>query len=145
MRMRKLGRSDLAVAPLAFGGNVFGWTPTRRRRFALLDAFVDAGFNLIDTADVLFGVGARPRRRRIGDDHRQVAAARAASATRCVIATKVGQAWADAARACRRPTSPRPSRTRCERLQTDVIDLYQSHDDDPATPIAETLGAYRAS
>ena len=52
MQMRPLGRSGLQVAPLAFGGNVFGWTADEATSFALLDAFVDAGFNLVDTADI---------------------------------------------------------------------------------------------
>ena len=72
MNKRKLGNSGLEISPLVFGGNVFGWTVDEPTSFNLLDAFVAAGFNAIDTADSLFQVGARPHGRGIGDDSRQV-------------------------------------------------------------------------
>jgi len=72
MTRRKLGHSGLEVSPIAFGGNVFGWTVDERTSFQLLDAFVDAGFNLIDTADV-FAMGPGQQRRRIGNRHWQLA------------------------------------------------------------------------
>ena len=81
-RMTRLGSSDLDVFPLCLGGNVFGWTADEADSFAVLDAYAAAGGNFIDTADVLLGVGSRPLGRRVGDDHRQVAEPRAATATR---------------------------------------------------------------
>ena len=81
MQRRPLGRSGLSIAPLVFGGNVFGWTADEATSFALLDAFVAAGFNCIDTADVLFALGARPQGRRVRDHHRQLARSGAAIAT----------------------------------------------------------------
>jgi aryl-alcohol dehydrogenase-like predicted oxidoreductase len=139
MQKRPLGRSGLSIAPLMFGGNVFGWTADEATSFALLDAFVDGGFDAIDTADVysawvpghvggesemIIGKWLKNRGRR--DD--------------VIIATKVAK-W---------PKHPGLSAANIiaaaeeslQRLQTDVIDLYQSHEDDEKTPIEETLEAY---
>ena len=75
MELRPLGRTGFEIAPLVLGGNVFGWTADAATSFALLDAFVDAGLNAIDTADVYSRLGARPPGRRIRDDHRRLARA----------------------------------------------------------------------
>jgi aryl-alcohol dehydrogenase-like predicted oxidoreductase len=139
MDYRPLGRSALAIAPLAFGANVFGWSVDQPRAFDLLDAFVDAGFNLIDTADVypawvpgnrggeseaIIGKWLKSRGRR--DD--------------VLIATKVGK-WAE-----QPGLSPANLQQAVERsltrLQVECIDLYQAHRDDASVPLAETLGAF---
>ena len=146
MQLRPLGRSGLQVAPLAFGGNVFGWTADERTSFSLLDAFVDAGFNLVDTADVYSrwasGHSGGESETIIG---RWLQAGGAAKRERIVLATKVGKPMGDEGSG-RSGLSRRWIREAVEaslsRLQTDRIDLYQSHDDDPATPMEETLAAF---
>jgi aryl-alcohol dehydrogenase-like predicted oxidoreductase len=139
MQRRPLGRSGLSTAPLVFGGNVFGWTADEKTSHRLLDAFVDGGFNAVDTADVYSAwvpghaggesesvIGRWLKARGKRDD--------------VLILTKVAM-W---------PKQPGLSAANIEaavegslkRLQTDYIDLYQSHQDDAATPIDETLEAY---
>jgi len=141
MQLRPLGRSGLATAPLAFGGNVFGWTADEATSFRLLDAFVDAGFNLIDTADVY----SRWVPGHVGGESETIIGRwlkRSGKRDRVLIATKVGKDMGEG----RTGLSPKWIRQAVDdslrRLQTDRIDLYQSHDDDPATPFEETLGAY---
>jgi len=139
MQLRQLGRSTLSVAPLAFGGNVFGWSADEQRSFELLDAFVDAGFNLIDTADVYSawvpGNRGGESETILGKWLRQ-----SGKRDRVVIATKVGK-WVE-----HRGLSPVNIRAAVEgslqRLQTDHIDLYQAHEDDATVPLSETLGAF---
>ena len=129
MQQRALGRSGLMVAPLAFGGNVFGWTADEATSFALLDAFVDAGFNLIDTADVY----SRWVPGHSGGESETIIGRwlkKSGKRDRVVLATKVGMDMGDGKGPGARATSARRSRNRCSRLQTDHIDLYQSHDDD---------------
>lgn len=145
MNRRPLGRSGLETAPLVFGGNVFGWTVDRDASFALLDAFVDAGFNAIDTADsysrwvpgntggeseTIIGEWLAARGRR--DD--------------VLILTKVGSSMGQNGADDRHDLSPgwieRAVEDSLRRLRTDVIDLYQSHWPDPATPQEETLRAH---
>ncbi|MEI7035419.1 aldo/keto reductase [Fulvimonas yonginensis] len=139
MEYRPLGRSPLAVAPLAFGGNVFGWSVDEKRSFELLDAFVDAGFNLIDTADVY---SAWAPGNRGGESETIIGRWLRASGKRdrVVIATKVAK-WAE-----QPGLSPVNIRQAVEgslrRLQVDCIDLYQAHEDDASVPLAETLGAF---
>jgi aryl-alcohol dehydrogenase-like predicted oxidoreductase len=141
MDLRPLGNSGLKVAPLAFGGNVFGWTADEATSFRLLDAFVDAGFNLIDTADVYSrwvpGHHGGESETIIG---RWLKAS--GKRDRVVLATKVGKEMGPG----RIGLSPAYLRSAVEaslhRLQTDHIDLYQSHDDDVATPLEDTLAAY---
>jgi aryl-alcohol dehydrogenase-like predicted oxidoreductase len=139
MQKRRLGRSPLHVAPLAFGGNVFGWTADEKTSFALLDAFVDAGFDLIDTAD---GYSAWAPGNSGGESETIIGRwlARSGKRDKVVIATKVGKYT-------RRPGLSAANiaaavEDSLKRLGVDTIDLYQSHADDTATPIAETLGAY---
>lgn len=140
---RMLGRTGFEVAPLAFGGNVFGWTADEAASFAVLDAYVAGGGNFIDTAEVysrwvpghqggesetILGRWLQARKHR----------------DRVVIATKVGSAMGEA------PDQKGLSRKRIldavdgslRRLQTDVIDLYQAHFDDPETPLEETLATF---
>src|SRR5690348_1402924 len=139
MPLRPLGRSPLAVAPFALGGNVFGWSVDEKRSFELLDAFVDAGGNLIDTADAY---SAWVPGNRGGESETIIGRWLKQSDKRAqvVIATKVGK-WAE---------QPGLSPTNIQqavdgslrRLQVDCIDLYQAHEDDASVPLEETLGAF---
>jgi aryl-alcohol dehydrogenase-like predicted oxidoreductase len=141
MEKRKLGNSALEVSPLAFGGNVFGWTLDEPSSFLLLDAFVDAGGNFIDTADVysrwvpgnkggesetILGKWLKHRGKR----------------GQVVIATKVGMEMGLELKGLSKAYILRAVEDSLRRLQTDYIDLYQSHREDPETPLAETLEAY---
>jgi aryl-alcohol dehydrogenase-like predicted oxidoreductase len=142
--LRPLGRSGLSVAPITFGGNVFGWTADEKTSFALLDAFVDGGFNLIDTADVY----SRWVPGHIGGESEAIIGKwlkASGKRDRVLIATKVGKPMGDEGSG-RTGLSRRWIREAVHdslmRLQTDRIDLYQSHDDDARTPFEETLGAF---
>jgi aryl-alcohol dehydrogenase-like predicted oxidoreductase len=143
MDKRKLGNSGLAIAPLIFGGNVFGWTADEATSCKLLDAFLAAGFDCIDTADVYskWVPGHRG-----GESEAIVGNWLKARGNRdkVVIATKVGMEMPGIGQGPPpRPTSWRAWRTLLKRLQTDYIDLYQSHCDDKEAPLEETLGAYQ--
>jgi aryl-alcohol dehydrogenase-like predicted oxidoreductase len=141
MELRQLGRSSIKVAPLALGGNVFGWTadpPTSER---LLDAFVEAGFNLVDTADVYSGWVPENS----GGESETIIGrwlARTKKRDDVVLATKVGLPMAPDRKGLSRAYILRAVEDSLRRLQTDHIDLYQSHRDDPETPLEETLAAY---
>jgi aryl-alcohol dehydrogenase-like predicted oxidoreductase len=135
---QQLGRSGLTVAPWAFGGNVFGWTVDRAGAFRLLDAFVERGFNLIDTADVYPpGQPTGTSESIIGDWLAQGGGRR----EKVVIATKLGVPTADGQGTSRAYMTAAVERS-LRRLRTDVIDLYQAHIDDASTPLAETLDAF---
>lgn len=142
MKFRPLGRSGLAVAPLAFGGNVFGWTADQAASFALLDAFVGDGFNLVDTADVYSrwapGHAGGESENMIG----RWLAARPGARSRIVLATKVGFDMGDDRKGLRPEWIRRACDDSLRRLQTDCIDLYQAHTDDEQVPMADTLGAF---
>ncbi|MBI3566227.1 MAG: aldo/keto reductase [Elusimicrobia bacterium] len=144
MIRRPLGRSGLSVAPLAFGGNVFGWTADEPTSFRLLDAFVDAGFDLVDTADVYsYWVPGNK-----GGESESIIGrwlAKTGKRARIVLATKVGMAMGEGGpKGLSRARVVAAVEDSLRRLQTDHIDLYQSHVDDEATPLAETLEAYAA-
>lgn len=142
MQKNSLKNTDLTIAPIIFGGNVFGWTLDEKASFEILDAFTDVGFNAVDTAnqysywvpgnrggesETILGKWLKARGNR----------------DRIVVMTKVGGAFAD---------SPTPNTTKAhiveqveeslKRLQTDYIDLYQTHFDQEETPVEETLRAY---
>ncbi len=136
---RELGRSGLQVSPIAFGGNVFGWSADEKTSFALLDAFVDAGFNLIDTADVY---PAWVPGNEGGESEAIIGRWLKHSGKRdqVVLATKVGKWAAQPGLAADNIDAALEGSLR--RLQTDVIDLYQAHEDDEATPLEATLGAF---
>lgn len=141
MQMRSLGRSGLQVSPLCFGGNVFGWTADEATSFSLLDAWVDAGFNFIDTADVY----SRWVPGHAGGESESVIGRwlkRSGKRDRVVLATKVGKDMGDGKVGLKPAYIRQAVEDSLRRLQTDVIDLYQSHDDDASVPLAETLGAY---
>ncbi len=141
MQMRPLGRSGLQIAPLVFGGNVFGWTADKATSFWLLDAFVDAGFNMIDTADVYSrwvpGHTGGESETIIGEWLKA-----GGKRDRVLIATKVGKDMGDGRIGLSRAYIRQAVDASLRRLQTDRIDLYQSHDDDAGTPLEETMTAF---
>ena len=136
---RQLGNSSVMVAPLALGGNVFGWTIDEATSFSVLDAFVDEGLNLIDTADVY---SAWAPGNQGGESERIIGKwlKRSGKRDKVVLATKVGQ-WATHL-GLGAATIEAAVNDSLQRLQTDVIDVYQSHKDDPATPLEETMTAF---
>ncbi|GJD53392.1 1-deoxyxylulose-5-phosphate synthase YajO [Methylobacterium crusticola] len=142
MDLRPLGRSGLSVSPLCFGGNVFGWTADEGTSFALLDRFVEAGFNFVDTADVYSRWVPGHR----GGESEAVIGrwlkARPGHRDRIVLATKVGMDMGEGRKGLAPDSIAGAVEDSLRRLQTDRIDLYQSHTDDPETPIEETLRAY---
>ncbi|WP_300619029.1 aldo/keto reductase [Dokdonella sp.] len=139
MKPRELGRSGLKVQPLAFGGNVFGWSLDEAASFPVLDAFVDAGLNLIDTADVY---PAWVPGNEGGESETIIGRWLARSGRRgdVVVATKVAK-WAH-----RKGLSPANIQAAAEdslrRLGVETIDLYFAHEDDPSVPLEDTLGAF---
>src|SRR4051794_20962361 len=139
MDKRPLGRSGLQAAPLALGGNVFGWTADEAASFAILDRFVDLGFDLVDTANtystwVPGHVG--------GESETIIGKWLKASGKRdrVLIATKVGMPK-EGEEGLSRVQVEKHVEASLKRLQTDRIDLYQTHKDDPKTPVEETLEA----
>jgi aryl-alcohol dehydrogenase-like predicted oxidoreductase len=141
MQKRRLGQSNLEIAPLAFGGNVFGWTADEATSFRLLDAFVDAGFDFIDTADVY----SRWHTGNTGGESETIIGRwlkSRGSRGKVTIATKLGIEMAPGRKGLSRAYMMQAVEDSLRRLQTDHIDLYQSHRDDPDTPIEETLSAY---
>ena len=142
MQVRSLGRSRLQVAPLCLGGNVFGWTADESASFRVLDAFVGAGLNFIDTADV-YSVWAPGHR---GGESETVIGnwlKRGVRRGDVVIATKVGMEMAPERKGLSAANIMRSAEDSLRRLQTDYIDLYFSHRDDASVPFEETLGAYQ--
>jgi aryl-alcohol dehydrogenase-like predicted oxidoreductase len=142
LEKRRLGRTDLAIAPLVLGGNVFGWTADEKTSFDLLDRFFEAGFNAIDTADsysswvpgnkggeseTIIGNWMKSRRNR----------------DKVIVITKVGSDMGQGKKDLSAAWIERESEASLKRLQTDVIDLYLSHWPDPTVPYDETLGAYQ--
>lgn len=142
MEQRQLGRSGLSVAPLCFGGNVFGWTADEATSHRLLDAFLDEGFNFIDTADAY----SRWAPGNQGGESETIIGTwlkSRGSRDKVVIATKVGSEMGPGRKGLSPVYIRRAVEDSLRRLQTDVIDLYQSHWDDPETPFEDTLGAYK--
>ena len=141
MNKRKLGNTGFEVAPLAFGGNVLGWTADQAMSFQLLDAFVAAGFNLIDTADSY----SRWVKGHEGGESETIIGrwlARRKKHNDVIIATKVGSDMGQGHKVLRKDYILQAVEASLRRLQVDCIDLYQSHWDDENTPLEETLGAY---
>ena len=138
---RPLGRSGLQVSPLCFGGNVFGWTADDATSFSLLDAFVDAGFDFVDTADVY----SRWVPGHAGGESETVIGkwiARGGRRDKLVLATKVGFEMAPDRKGLSAAWIERAAEDSLRRLNTDHIDLYQSHTDDASVPLDETLRAF---
>lgn len=141
MEQRKIGKSELKVSPICFGGNVFGWTADQSTSFKLLDEFVDLGFNFIDTADVYSRWVAGNSG---GDSESLIGKWMKESGKRkdIVLATKVGSEMGPGLKGLKKDYIIQAVEASLSRLQTDYIDLYQSHYDDPSTPVEETLEAY---
>jgi aryl-alcohol dehydrogenase-like predicted oxidoreductase len=142
MQLRRLGRTDLSVAPLILGGNVFGWTADKSTSFAVLDRFVESGLNTIDTADsystwvpgnhggeseTIIGEWMKARGNR----------------ARVIVITKVGSPMGQGKEGLSPGYIEEAAEASLRRLQTDAIDLYLAHWPDMATPIEETLGAFQ--
>ncbi len=141
MKKRKLGNFGLKVAPLALGGNVFGWTVDEPTSFKLLDAFVEAGFNLVDTADSY----SRWVPGNKGGESETIIGKwlkRTGNRQKIILATKVGSEMAPDKKGLSKAYIVRAAEDSLRRLGTDYIDIYQSHFDDPDTTLQETLDAY---
>jgi aryl-alcohol dehydrogenase-like predicted oxidoreductase len=140
MEKRRLGHSALATAPLIFGGNVFGWTIDEQTSFKLLDTFFAAGFNMVDTADSysrwVHGNKGGESETIIGNWMKQKG-----NRDKVIVATKVGSDMGEGKRLSR-DYILRKVEDSLSRLQTDYIDLYQSHYDDLSTPVEETIDVY---
>ena len=141
MLRRKLGTTDLEIAPLVLGGNVFGWTADKPTSFAILDAFLHAGYNAIDTADVYNryapGMQGGESETVIGEWMKDRGVR-----NRVVIITKGGLPMGEGLQGLGRGYLPKACEASLKRLQTDYIDVYMSHFPDPTTPIVETLDAH---
>jgi aryl-alcohol dehydrogenase-like predicted oxidoreductase len=141
MKKRKLGKTGLEISPLVFGGNIFDWTVDRATSFKLLDAFVAAGFNSVDTADVYSkwvpGHTGGESETILGEWMK-----RSGNRNKVIVATKVGMDMGDGKKGLSKSHIVRSAEDSLRRLQTHYIDLYQSHIDDPDAPLEETLAAY---
>ena len=141
MEKHKLGRSNISLPPVMFGGNVFGWTADEATSFKLLDTCMDAGLNAIDTADV-YSVWARGHQ---GGESEIVIGnwlKKRGKRDDVIIATKVGSQMGSGDKGLSRAWIMKEVDASLKRLQTDVIDLYQAHRDDPGTPQEETMQAF---
>ena len=141
MDWRELGTTGINIAPIMFGGNVFGWTVDQEKAFELLDAFIDAGFNSIDTANcysiwVDGNVG--------GESETIIGAWMKARGNRedIIVATKVGHDMGKRGRGLSKAHIVSEIEASLRRLQTDYIDLYQAHRDDPKTPLEDVLETF---
>jgi len=141
MHTRNLGLTELEIVPLVFGGNVFGWTVDEARSFELLDAWVDRGFNCIDTADVystwVAGHTGGESEAIIGKWLKLTG-----KRDKVVLLTKVGMEMKSGGKGLSKKYILEEVEQSLKRLQTDRIDLYQSHTDDESVPLEETLDAY---
>lgn len=142
MNLRRLGNTGIEIAPLVFGGNVFGWTVDEKTAFDLLDRFIDAGFNAIDTADVystwVEGNTGAESETIIG----RWLKANPSKRDRVLIFTKVGGNLGPGRKGLSERWIMQAAEDSLHRLQINRIDLYQSHWPDPETPYEETLGAF---
>src|SRR5580704_5267028 len=141
MQLRTIGRSSLQVPPLCLGGNVFGWTADEATSFRILDEYVAAGFDFIDTADVYStwvpGHVGGESETIIGKWCRQ-----RGNRAQVILATKVGWLMPPDRKGLSRTNIVRAVEESLRRLQTDYIDLYQAHVDDTDAALEETLGAF---
>jgi aryl-alcohol dehydrogenase-like predicted oxidoreductase len=140
MELRQLGQSDIQIAPLMLGGNVFGWNVDEKASFAILDAFVDAGFNGVDTADSY----SRWVNGHTGGESETVIGnwlKRSGKRNKVVIATKVGNDMGEG-KSLKKDYLLRAAGACLKRLQVNCIDLLQTHFDDEVTPVEETMAAY---
>lgn len=142
MEKRKLGNTDLSIAPVIFGGNVFGWTIDKKQSFDLLDSFANAGFNTIDTADVY----SRWANGNKGGESESIIGEwmkTRGNRNKMIVITKVGSDVGQGHKDLSEKHILSAVDKSLQRLQTDYIDLYLTHWDDDTTPVEETLGAYR--
>ena len=141
MKLRKLGNSGFEIPPLILGGNVFGWTVDEPTAFQLLDAALDAGLNSVDTADVysrwVSGNHGGESETIIGNWLKKSGKRKSV-----IIATKVGMEMGPGKKGLSKANILRAAEDSLRRLQTDSIDIYQSHEDDSNTPLMETLEAH---
>lgn len=141
MEQRQLGHSALKVAPLCLGGNVFGWTADEATSHRLLDAFVDAGFNFIDTADMY----SRWADGHVGGESERVIGSWLKKRKRrddVIIATKLGKEMGEGLKGLSPAYMRQALEASLARLQTDYIDLYQAHEDDLTRPVEEPLSTF---
>ena len=142
MPLRRLGRTDLSIAPLVLGGNVFGWTADKKASFAVLDRFAAAGLTAIDTADAYStwvpGNQGGESETIIGEWMKA-----RGNRGRIIVITKVGSPMGKGKEGLKPGYIAEAAEASLKRLKTDVIDLYLSHWPDMATPFEETLGAYQ--
>jgi len=141
MKTRRLGDTDLEIVPVVFGGNVFGWTVDEAKSFELLDAWVDRGFNCIDTADV-YSVWMPGH---VGGESETIIGKwlkQSGKRDQVVLLTKVGFEMKSGGKGLSKKYILEEVEASLKRLQTDRIDLYQSHTDDESVPFEETLEAY---
>jgi aryl-alcohol dehydrogenase-like predicted oxidoreductase len=142
MQTKTLGHSNIQVAPLVFGGNVFGWTVNAEASFRLLDAFVDRGFNFIDTADTY----SRWVPGNKGGESESILGQwfkRSGKRDQIVLATKVGVDMGDGKKGLGKHYILEEAEASLQRLHTDHIDLYQTHKDDESVPLEERFEAYQ--
>jgi aryl-alcohol dehydrogenase-like predicted oxidoreductase len=141
MKKRRLGKSGIEVSPLCLGGNVFGWTLDPQKSFTVLDGFLAAGFEFIDTADVY----AKWVPGNKGGESEAILGRwlkERGNRQQVIVATKVGMEMGDGEKGLSKAYILREAEASLKRLQSDYIDLYQSHQDDPDTPLEETMEAY---
>ncbi len=141
MKRRKLGNTGFEISPLALGGNVFGWTIDEAASFKILDAFIAAGFNLVDTADIYAQWVPGNR----GGESETIIGnwlKKSGKRSEVIVATKVGMEMAPDKKGLSAAYIFRAVEDSLKRLQTDHIDLYQAHKDDPDTPLEGTLEAF---
>jgi aryl-alcohol dehydrogenase-like predicted oxidoreductase len=142
MQMRRLGHTDITIAPMVLGGNVFGWTADKAASFAVLDRFAAAGLTAIDSADVY---SSWVPGNRGGESETIIGEWMKARGNRdrTIVITKVGSLMGKGKEGLKPAYIEEAVEASLKRLQTDVIDLYLSHWPDQATPMADTLGAYQ--
>lgn len=141
MQKRELGKSGIQVQPLMLGGNVFGWTADEATSFRLLDAFVDGGGDFIDTADMY----SRWAPGHTGGESETIIGKwfqRSGRRSQVILATKLGKEMGPGLHGLVPSYIKRAVEDSLRRLQTDHIDLYQAHEDDPHTPLTDTLSAF---
>src|SRR5665213_973743 len=141
MEKREIGTSGIKVYPFAFGGNVFGWTIDQKESFKVLDGFTDAGLDFIDTADVYSSWAPGNK----GGESETIIGnwlKKSGKRDKVIIATKVGKPMGPGKKGLSKKYITQAVEDSLRRLQTDHINLYQSHSDDKDTPLLETLETF---
>lgn len=141
MNKRRIGKSELEVFPFALGGNVFGWTADEKTSFEILDAYVEAGFNWVDTANV-YSVWVPGHK---GGESETIIGKwlkKSGKREQMILTTKVGAEMSPTSKGLKKEYILKQVEESLRRLQTDFIDLYFTHYDDPSLPVEEPLEAY---